>query len=79
MGFGLKYKYIYLLINIMVKQFMNMNQEKFEHVIDLLILYKTVNPKKDVYLSEKSIKDAIEFMNKYGNEFADKLGLKTDK
>ena len=53
-----------------------MSQEQFEHVIDLLILYKQINPKKEVYLSEESIKDAIQFMNTYGKEFANKLGLK---
>ena len=51
------------------------SQEQFEHIINLLILYKQVNPKKDVYLSERSIKDAFEFMNKYGDQFAKQLGL----
>ena len=33
----------------------NIEQSKFEHIIDILILYKQLNPKKDVYLSEKSV------------------------
>ncbi len=53
----------------------NIEQSKFEHIIDILILYKQLNPTKDVYLSEKSIKDAITFMSTVGKEFGDKLGL----
>jgi len=53
----------------------NIPQKQFEHIIDLLILYKQLNPNKDVYMSEKSVKDAINFMSKAGKEFADKLGL----
>ena len=53
----------------------NIDQNKFEHIIDMLILYKQLNPTKDVYLSEKSVKDAITFMSTVGKQFADKLGL----
>lgn len=53
----------------------NINQEQFEHIINVLILYKQLNPKKDVYLSEKSIKDAITFMNTFGSKFANQLGM----
>tara|TARA_Y100000590_G_C15734575_1_gene1018112 strand:- start:465 stop:632 length:168 start_codon:yes stop_codon:yes gene_type:complete len=44
----------------------NISQEKFEHIINLLIVYKQFNPNKDVYLSEKSIKDAMTFMTTTG-------------
>ena len=53
----------------------NISQEQFEHIINLLILYKQLNPNKDVYLSEKSVKNAMQFMSTAGKEFADKLGL----
>jgi len=53
----------------------NIPQKQFEHIIDLLILYKQLNPNKDVYMSDKSVKDAIVFMSTVGKEFADKLGL----
>tara|TARA_B100000900_G_C20457662_1_gene665826 strand:- start:755 stop:928 length:174 start_codon:yes stop_codon:yes gene_type:complete len=53
----------------------NISQEQFEHIINVLIVYKQLNPKKDVYLSEKSVKDAISFMSKAGKDYADKLGL----
>lgn len=40
-------------------------QMKFEQTIELLILYKKENPSKDVYLSEKSISEAIEWYKNY--------------
>jgi len=46
----------------------NINQKQFEHIIDILIIYKQLNPKKDVYLSESSVKDAINFMQKSGEK-----------
>ena len=36
-----------------------MLQMKFEQTINLLIMYKQANNEKDVFLSEKSIKEAI--------------------
>ena len=53
----------------------NISQEQFEHIINLLIVYKQFNPNKDVYLSEKSIKDAMTFMTTTGKQYANKLGL----
>ena len=55
--------------------FENLTQEQFEHILDMLILYKQTNPKKVVYLNEKSVKDAIHFMNTTGREFANQLGM----
>ena len=34
-------------------------QLRFEKVLELLIMYKKQNPKKDVYLSDKSTSEAI--------------------
>ena len=31
--------------------FESLTQEQFEHILDILILYKQVNPNKDVYLN----------------------------
>jgi hypothetical protein len=42
----------------------NINQKDFEKVINLLILYKQLSPKADVYLNEKSFKEAVAFMSK---------------
>jgi hypothetical protein len=51
-------------------------QEQFEHILNVLILYNQLTPKKTiVYLNEKSIKDSLKFMNTTGKEFSDKLGM----
>ncbi len=42
-----------------------MLQMKFEQSINLLIMYKEDNPNKDVYISEKDLKKA---MNWYKNK-----------
>ena len=55
--------------------FENLTQEQFEHILDILILYKQVNPNKNVYLNEKCAKDAIHFMNTTGQRFASQLGI----
>lgn len=44
-------------MNLMEKK----QQERFEGIINVLILYKQQNPMKEVYLSEKSIKEAIKW------------------
>ena len=52
--------------------FENLNQEQFEHIINCLILYKQFNRNKEVYLNEKSIKEALLFMQK-GPELLNRL------
>jgi len=52
-----------------------LSQEQFEHILNLLIVYKQSNKDKDVYLNEKSIKEAFHFMNNSGKEMAKQLGL----
>ncbi len=53
-----------------------LTQDQFEHVINLLILYNQVTPpEKEVYLNEKSIKEALNFMKNEGKEFAEKLRM----
>lgn len=44
-------------------------QLKFEHTIELLIMYKQQNPSHDVYLSEKCISKALKWYQEYMNEF----------
>ena len=58
--------------------FENLTQEQIEHILDMLILYKQVNPNKNVYLNEKCVKDAIHFMNTTGQKFASQLGMNKD-
>tara|TARA_B110000046_G_scaffold79235_1_gene87263 strand:+ start:6 stop:185 length:180 start_codon:yes stop_codon:yes gene_type:complete len=54
-----------------------LSQEQFEHILNLLIVYKQCNKNKNknVYLNEKSIKEAIHFMNNSGKEMANQLGM----
>lgn len=42
--------------------FERLTQDQFEEVIHMLIVYKTMNPKKDVYLNETSFHEALLFM-----------------
>jgi len=58
--------------------FENLSQEQFEQIIDVLILYKQLNNKKTVTLSEKSVKEAFHFMNTAGKQFASQLGMNKD-
>ena len=52
------------------------SQDQFEHILNVLILYNQLTPKTtEVYLNEKSIKEALNFMNTNGKEFSDKLGM----
>ncbi len=46
--------------NMMSKQ-ERMNQERFEQLINILIIYKQENQTEDVYLSEKCINQAIKY------------------
>jgi len=52
-----------------------LTQQQFDHIIDLLILYKQTHPKKEVYLNEKCIHEALTFMQTGGKDLADQLGM----
>jgi len=52
-----------------------LSQEQFEHILNLLIVYKQCDRNTNVYLNEKSIKEAIHFMNNSGKEMAKQLGM----
>ena len=39
----------------------NINQEQFEQIINLLIMYKQLNKDKEVYLNETSLKKCMSF------------------
>jgi len=52
-----------------------LTQEQFEHIIEVLILYKQLSKDKMVTLSEKSIKEAFFFMNNQGEDLANQLGI----
>ena len=56
----------------------NLSDEQFSHILDILILYNQLNPTIDVYLNEKCIKEAINFMNNQGKDLASHLGIHAD-
>ena len=48
------------------------NQEQFDYLINILIQYKILNKDKEVYLNEKSIKEAIHYLNNMKTELFNK-------
>jgi hypothetical protein len=40
--------------------------EQFNHILEVLIYYKKCCPEKDVFLNEKSIKQAFDYFMKTG-------------
>lgn len=53
-----------------------LTQENFEHILNVLILYNQLTPKEtEVYLNEKSIKEAFAFMSNQGANLAKQLGM----
>mgnify|MGYP001404794414 CR=1 FL=1 len=56
-----------------------LTQKQFEHILDILILYNQVTPlTTEVFLTEKCIKEAFNFMNSQGKDMANQLGLGND-
>ena len=53
----------------------NLSDEQFEHILNLLIVYKQSNRDKEVCLNEKCIKESIQFMNSIGKKMAGQLGI----
>lgn len=45
--------------------FENLTQEQSNYVIDILIMYKQLNPNKDVYLNEKTFKSALSVVTNF--------------
>jgi len=53
-----------------------LTQKQFEHIIELLIMYNSMTPPdKEVYLTEKSVMEAYNYMNSEGKEIAKKLNI----
>jgi len=55
--------------------FERLDQKQFEHALDVLILYKQTCPKKNVYINDKSVKEAFAFMQTHGKDLADQMGM----
>tara|TARA_B100001248_G_C27275991_1_gene405366 strand:- start:638 stop:817 length:180 start_codon:yes stop_codon:yes gene_type:complete len=53
-----------------------LTQDQFEHILNALILYNQLTPPTTkVYLNEKSIKEAFNFINTQGKDVANQLGM----
>ena len=48
----------------MILKLDNLSQKKFDYILEMLILYKQLNPKEDVYLNEKSIMKSLKTLVK---------------
>jgi len=42
----------------------NLSQKQFDYILEMLILFKQLNPKEDVYLNEKSIMKSLKSLVK---------------
>lgn len=51
------------------------NQQQFEQLLEILINYKKINPKEDVYLNEVCIKRAFNFMNSASKQLKSQVNL----
>uniref|UniRef100_A0A6C0IVP8 Uncharacterized protein n=1 Tax=viral metagenome TaxID=1070528 RepID=A0A6C0IVP8_9ZZZZ len=45
-----------------------LSQSQFEQILNMVIIYKQVHPNKDVYLNERCVKEAINYMQIAGKE-----------
>ena len=51
-------------------------QEQFDHILNILILYNQLTPPTtEVFLNEKCIKEAFNFINTQGKDVANQLGM----
>tara|TARA_Y100000590_G_scaffold470621_1_gene667033 strand:- start:4925 stop:5122 length:198 start_codon:yes stop_codon:yes gene_type:complete len=55
-----------------MNKYEELNQTRFEHMLNLLIVYKQENKEKDVYLSEHSIKEALQWFQKNISSLSDR-------
>ena len=49
--------------------FERLSQDQFNYMIEAMCLYKTLNPNKEVTLSEKTGKEVMNFFNREGNKY----------
>jgi hypothetical protein len=58
--------------------FERLNDDQFKYMIEAMCLYKQLNPDKQVSLSEKSAKEAMNFFNREGNRYIPMLNAITE-
>jgi hypothetical protein len=47
----------------------NLNQEQFDYVLNLLIMYKNLFPNEEVYLNEASVMKSMNIVSKVNKEY----------
>lgn len=63
----------YLLEKSMMTKQERMIQERFEKMIEILILYKQENQNKDVFLSDKCVAEALSWFQKNMGDLIQKI------
>lgn len=63
----------YLLEKSMMTKHERMIQERFEKMIEILILYKQENKNKDIFLSDKCVSEAINWFQKNMGDLIQKI------
>jgi hypothetical protein len=63
----------YLLEKSMMTKQERMIQERFEKMIEILILYKQENQNKDVFLSDKCVAEAVNWFQKNMGDLIQKI------
>jgi len=63
----------YLLEKSMMTKQDRMVQERFEKMIEILILYKQENQNKDIFLSDKCVAEAINWFQKNMGDLIQKI------
>ena len=63
----------YLLEKSMMTKQERMIQERFEKMIEILILYKQENQNKDVFLSDKCVAEAVGWFQKNMGDLIQKI------
>mgnify|MGYP001491804798 FL=1 len=63
----------YLLEKSMMTKKERMIQERFEKMIEILILYKQENQNKDVFLSDKCVSEAVNWFQKNMGDLIQKI------
>ena len=70
------YNYLKIIVILIINMLNRLTQDQFEHILNALILYNQLTPPTtNVYLSEKSIKEAFNFINTQGKDVANQLGI----
>jgi hypothetical protein len=45
----------------------NLSQTQFDYILNMMVMYKQLNPNKDVYLTDSGISQVLRVFNKSSN------------